>query len=45
MTFDNLVISEEKQAQAAAASRHAIHSFLLAYTPGKMQKRRKTKQL
>lgn len=45
MTFDDLVISEEKQAQAAAASKHAIHSILLLYTPGKMQKRQKTKQL
>lgn len=45
MTFDDLVIGEEKQAQAAAASKHAIRSILLSYTPGKLQKRRKTKQL
>ena len=45
MSFDDLVISEQKQAQAAAASKHAIRSILLSYTPGKMQKHRKTKQL
>ena len=45
MTYNNIILTEKKYEQAAAAFKHAIQTILLSYTPGKMQKRCKTKHL
>lgn len=45
MTYNDIFLTEEKHSQMAMSFKHAIRSILLAHTPGKMQKRRKTKQL
>ena len=45
MSYNDIVLTEDKHTQVAEAFKHAIRSILLAHTPGKMQKRRKTKLL
>ena len=45
MTYDDIFLTKDKHKQAASTFKHAIRTILLCYTPGKMQKRRKTRQL